>query len=377
MSISRDPPPHRRPADEAELRVPAAVRDLKLLRQIDGEIGLHHARHLVPIHGLHVEREQVGLEIPLGARHDDRRDRLLERHHSLDILLALIPERRDISRFDGELIDAAHLPLPRNDVCEFRGAELVERRDPVVEIGARIAHVRMVPVAQEPSDERDPVLRNDHDAVARRMRGSEIPEHDLDAPEVDFRFAAEGRVRSRDPHVPDELPGVRAVFLVELEIRGRILQERGARFGARDDDGPLLLEDHVSPRVIGMIVRIHDVPDRRARDGPDRLEKIVREPRRISRIDHENAVVPDDEAAVRAETLGCRRPARDHRVDPAGELHETRRVHVLLPAAGDGERAEQDERKDISGKPFDEHCYLASVSGPDARAPKSTRSPAP
>jgi hypothetical protein len=201
----------------------------------------------------------------------------------------------------------------------------VERRaGPVAH--ERVAHVRRGAGFDEVAGEEDPFFRQPHDGIALRVPPPEPAKLHLAVAEEDRHSVREGDSRhGQTLHALDVAEQAGEATELGLEVRVAPLCDPAARVVVRDDG--VGSERGSAERADGVVVREHEVPDRKVREPAQFVEPDARLGRSGTGVHGDDELGADDRPDVGV--------ARGRiRVDPGGQLLQRRLLVDRVGARG-------------------------------------------
>ena len=163
------------------------------------------------------------------------------------------------------------------------------------------------------------MLWQSHDDIAVRVRRDHRQQFD-DGSSAVVRRQAVGGDRGRQNSARLGAVGPARAFRPQCRT-GHLLDHLGAAIGMADDRRALEILRAVD--VIGMVVRVHDVTEWLVGDAPDRGDERLSVQWRRQRVDHQHAILTNNDAGIRdARIVASRASCLDVRVDAGGDLFQ-------------------------------------------------------
>src|SRR5204863_9988238 len=145
----------------------------------------------------------------------------------------------------------------------------------------------------------------EHREVAVAMRGWPRPQDEGAFAQIQVERAADEQRWRHDADLVDQLIAHGTAKCVEIELSA--CGQRTWQVRVTDKGRALLHESAIAEKMIGMAVRIDDVPDRLAGPGTNGCHQLSSFAEAATRIDHGDRILSNDETDIgnRAVVLAC------------------------------------------------------------------------
>src|SRR5258705_6475582 len=128
------------------------------------------------------------------------------------------------------------------------------------------------------------------------MRGRPRPQDEGPSTEIQVERAADEQRWRHDANLVDQLIAHGAAKCIEIELSAR--GQRAWQVRVADKGRSVLRESAVAEKMIGVAVRIDDIPDRLVGSGPNSRHQLSSLADTAAGIDHGDRILSDDETGI-------------------------------------------------------------------------------